>query len=351
MYSFVTLILTTLLLVGCSGKKIVETETKSTEVIVPQELVKTFEVQEYKSAESVTISKESEKKTNMKKEKKVSKKIEKKGIAGLNRRPVSDPLWVGETIWMDVSWLKTRAGEFQLEVLPFKSINGKKVYNIRGTARNADFFSFIYKAVDTVESFVDFDGWFPYKFTLVGDETRWKRNYIELYDHASKKQYVHVINQRVKTGEVDEEKGYKDLTPLSQDSISALYYVRTQNLEIGNVIKFPMTTNGRVWDTEIHVVNREEIDTKMGKMKAIKTKILTYFNGNLEQKGDAFMWFSDDARRYPLKFEAKVKIGWVAGTAKKIEPGTPPEQTTSTQTLESESMQIPVQTKVSSIHK
>lgn len=320
------------LLTSCSGKKVIEGEPKSTDVVVPQELVKTFEVQEYKSPESDIVPSESDKSMANKKTEK--KKAEKKKVAikkdkpVLIRRPTVDPLWVGETIWLDVSWLKTRAGEFQLEVLPFKSINEKKVYNVRGTARTADFFAFIYKAVDVVESFIDYDGWFPYKFTLVGDETRWKRNYIELYDHPNKKQYVHVINQKVKTGEVDEDKGYKEMAPLAQDSISAVYYVRTQNMENGKVIKFPMTANGRVWDTEVHVIGREEIDTKAGKMKAIKCKVMTYFKGNLEQKGDAFIWFSDDDRKFLLKFEAKVKIGWVAGVVKKIEPGTPPELTT-----------------------
>ncbi len=353
MKQFLLIILSASLIASCGGRKVKEGEQVSTEVVVPQELVKTFEVQEYKSPTSLDLP--TDKSETMKKEQK--KKVEKKKAKStkketvLNRRPLVEPAWVGETIWLDVSWLKTRAGEFQLEVLPYKSINDKKVYNFKGTARTADFFAFIYKAVDTVESFVDYEGWFPYKFTLNGDETRWKRNYIELYDHPNKKQYVHVINQKVKTGEVDEDKGYKELTPLAQDSISAVYYVRTQNLEIGKVIKFPMTANGRVWDTEVHVVEKEEIDTKAGRMKAIKTKVMTYFKGNLEQKGDAFLWFSDDDRKYLLKFEAKVKIGWVAGVVKKIEPGTPPEQTTSNFELAPEYTKSPSESKVSWLEK
>lgn len=346
MKQIISILIFSFLLVSCSGKKVIEGEQKSTEVVVPQELVKNFEVQEYKSPETVQISQELEKNMATKKADK-KKTASKKDSVALKRRPAIDPLWIGETIWLDVSWLKTRAGEFQLEVLPYKSINDKKVYNVRGTARTADFFAFIYKAVDVVESFIDYEGWFPYKFTLTGDETRWKRNYIELYDHPNKKQYVHVINQKVKTGEVDEDKGYKDMTPLAQDSISAVYYVRTQSMETGKIIKFPMTANGRVWDTEVHVVAREEIDTKAGKMKAIKCKVMTYFKGNLEQKGDAFIWFSDDDRKFLLKFEAKVKIGWVAGVVKKIEPGTPPDQTTSYSEPEQLYKNTPTETKVS----
>jgi hypothetical protein len=208
-------------------------------------------------------------------------------------------------------------------VLPFKVINGRKVYDLKGTARTSDLFSLIYKAEDWVESFVDFEGWFPYRFVLHGDETKHIRDNLELFDHAARKQYVHINDNRIQTNEVHEEKGLKDLTPFSQDSLSALYYVRTQKLEDGSTIHFPMTTNGNQWETTLTVMGREECNTKMGYMKSIKTKIETRFKGVLQQQGDAFIWFSDDAHRYPIRFEAKVKIGWVAGIAKKIEPGAP----------------------------
>ena len=82
-----------------------------------------------------------------------------------------------------------------------------------------------------------------------------------------------------------------------------------------------MTTNGSVWETSLVGVGREEISTKMGKLKVIKTKVETRFRGNMQQKGDSFIWYTDDERKYPVKFEAKVKIGYVTGTVTKIEPG------------------------------
>lgn len=337
--------------------------TKPVEMSIPPEIAKAFEVTELapsaqpqiaptslasKDAPNPTAKKKHERQKSKAPKKVAAKKNEGsqaaptgasaapstdgvQGIAGPgdmnfdipNRRPPKDPIWVGEKVWMDVTWLNTKAGEFEIEVLPFKTMNGRKVYDFRGTARTSELFSLVYKAEDWVESFVDYIGWFPYKFVLHGDETKHIRNNLELFDHGAKKQYVAVHDNRIQKNEVFEEKGFKDLTPLSQDSLSGIFYVRTLQFEVGKTLKFPMTTNGSQWETEVSVLGREEVSTKMGYLKAFKCKIETRFNGALTQQGDAFMWFSDDDRKFLIKFEAKVRIGWVAGVAKRIEPGAP----------------------------
>ena len=327
-------------LASCGGHSIVT--TKPIDIVIPPELAKAFEVSEMPAAPTEPLAlPEAEKPTRhpkKRKERNPKKKLEltsAKGPAGPeaiagpgstrfpipNRRPLLDPLVVGEKIWMDVTWLNTKAGEFELEVLPHKIMNGRKVYDLKGTARTSDLFSLVYKAEDWVESFVDYEGWFPYKFVLHGDETKHIRNNMELFDHGARKQFVAVYDNRIQKNEIVEEKGFKDLTPLSQDALSAIYFVRTLKFEEGKVLKFPMTTNGSQWETEVTVLGREEVSTKMGFLRAFKTKVETRFKGVLQQQGDTFMWFSDDEFKYLLRFEAKVKIGWVAGITRLIEPG------------------------------
>ncbi|MBI3544188.1 MAG: DUF3108 domain-containing protein [Deltaproteobacteria bacterium] len=323
--------------------------TKPVDMSIPPEIAKAFEVKELPavaaapaatgpSAKAEAPASKRKKKTR-KRHAKDDKKAEAEGVAGIagpgnmdfvipNRRPQNDPICVGEKLWMDVTWLNTKAGEFELEVLPHKVMNGRKVYDLKGTARTSELFSLVYKAEDFVESFVDFEGWFPYKFLLHGDETKHIRNNLELFDHGARKQYIATYDNRVQKGEIVEDKGFKDLTPLSQDSLSAIYYVRTLPFEIGKVLRFPMTTNGNQWETEVSVLGREEVSTKMGYMKAFKTKIETRFKGVLQQQGDAFMWFSDDERKYLLRFEAKVRIGSVVGVTRKIETGVSPDGST-----------------------
>ena len=344
------------LLSACGGKKL--TPQKTQEMVIPVDLAKAFEVKEFAPNQGVPKLEEAKKITTQGvNKKKNQKKKKKKGIApsipksltkekGVdqsqpvvktsdfkipNRRVSPDPVWVNEKVWMDVTWLNTKAGEFLLEVLPFKEINGRKVYHLKGSAKTTDLISMVYKAEDWIESFVDFEGWFPYKFTLHGDETKHIRNHLELFDHPAKKQYVHIQDYRIEKNETVEKKGFFDLSPLSQDALSALNYIRNFQLKEGEVYRFPMSTNGSQWETEIQVIAKEEVSTKMGYLKAFKTKVLTRFNGVLQQSGDTFIWFSEDYRHFPLRFEAKVKIGWVAGIAKKIESGIDPQTTQTSQ--------------------
>ncbi|MEW6057119.1 MAG: DUF3108 domain-containing protein [Bdellovibrionota bacterium] len=331
-------ILTGMVLGGCGGRQIAP--TKNVELNVPADLAKAFEVQELKP-NMVTQARAveapgGEKKAGKNKKKKAIQSASTKTVKGPSipdagsaasgfviplRRPLVDPLRVGEKVWMDVTWLGTKAGEFVLEVQPFKLMNGRKVYDIKGSARTSDLFALIYRAEDWVQTYVDYEGWFPYKFVLHGDESKHIRNHLELFDHSAKKQYVHILDNRIEKNEVHEKKGYQDLTPFSQDSLSALYYARTFDLQVGKTVRFPMTTGGNQREVELTVLAKEEVQTKIGYLKALKTKVQTRFNGVLQQKGDAFIWFSDDERKYPVRFEAKVRIGWVAGIAKKIEPG------------------------------
>lgn len=195
---------------GCGGRKIVSSEPK--ELVIPENLAKAFEVKELPKQVShtdasdgagsssklvgPTVKTGKTKRSASKASKSEASKSQgpqgvvgpaSRGFAIPSRRPVKDPLWVGEKIWMDVTWLSTKAGEFLLEVLPFKEIDGRKVYDLKGTARTSDLFSLVYRAEDWVQSFVDYEGWFPYKFVLHGDETKHVRNHLELFDHSAKK--------------------------------------------------------------------------------------------------------------------------------------------------------------------
>src|SRR5262249_6186650 len=133
--------------VNCSGRKVAP--TPAADLAVPPNLAKAFEVNEQSESEKKKDSKTSAKEAKKTKGSKQAKnktvipsfaegKLKQAEFVIPNRRPNMDPIWVGEKVWMDVTWLATKAGEFLLEVLPFKSINGRKVYDLKGSARTSD---------------------------------------------------------------------------------------------------------------------------------------------------------------------------------------------------------------------
>lgn len=234
------------------------------------------------------------------------------------RRPAQDPLWVGEKLVYDITYFGMVAGEFVMEILPHKLINNRKVYHARGSAESSSVFSLFYRLNDTLETFVDYDGIFSHRFHILLDESKQTRDSLELYD-SEKAQTYYWNRWNHKTKGYIETKDFFPIKPFPQDSFSALLYMRMQPLRTGDVFTFPVVSEGKTWDAVVTVEKREEIDTPMGRMKAIRLKPETKYQGILQKRGDSYMWLSDDDRHFLLRLEAKVKIGTVVGVLKKIE--------------------------------
>lgn len=245
-----------------------------------------------------------------------------------NRRLEKDPIWLSETQVFQITYFGVAAGEFTLKVLPHKVVNHRKVYHIRGNAVSSKLFSLFYKINDMVETFIDYEGMFSHRFHLTLDETKQTRDSLELYDSEKKQTFFwNRWNHKVK-GYI-EIKDYFSIQPFSQDTLSALYYLRTVPLPNGHIFTFPVVSEGKTWDAEVTVVRREMVNSPMGKVQAIVLKPETKYQGVLQKRGDSFLWLSDDDRHYLLRLEAKVRIGTVVAVLKSLEPGVPPPEESS----------------------
>lgn len=240
------------------------------------------------------------------------------------RRPETEPIWVGEKLVYSISYFGVSAGDFTLEVYPFKTVGNRKVYHLHGNAVSSAVFSLFYRLNDVVESFVDYEGLFSHRFHVVLDETKQKRDSLELND-SEKKQTYYWNRWHHKTNGYSETKEYKPIEPFSQDSMSALYYVRTLPLPTGSVVTFPVISEGKTFEAVCTVLRREPMDTPMGEVQAIVIRPEMKYQGILKKAGDSFLWLTDDSRRIPIRLEAKVKIGTVVAQLKKAELGISPD--------------------------
>jgi hypothetical protein len=241
-----------------------------------------------------------------------------------HRRPAREYFWVGEKLTYDITYFGMVAGDFTTEVLPLKVINNRKVYHARGTAKSSSVFSLFYKLNDSLETFFDYEGLFSHRFHILLDESKQSRDSLELYD-SEKAQTYYWNRWNHKTRGYTETKDFFPIRPFPQDSFSALFYLRTLPLKTGEVYTFPVVSEGKTWDAVVTVVGRGEMDTPVGRLKVIKLKPETKYQGILQKRGDSYLWLSDDDRRFLVRLEAKVKIGTVVGQLKKIEYGTRPE--------------------------
>ncbi|MCM2322265.1 MAG: DUF3108 domain-containing protein [Oligoflexia bacterium] len=317
---------------------------------LPQELQKKFEVKEAvvpavaasplpadPQAQLLGTSASSEKtmpavKKPMKKARKAkARKVEAEGkeltkeFSYPNRRPQKEPIWPGESLVYDVSYFGVSAGDFTMEVQPFKVINGRKAYHARGTAVSSSVFSIFYRLNDMVETFFDYEGLFSHRFHILLDETKQTRDSLELNDSEKSRTFYWNRWNRLQKGYV-EIKDYFPAPAFAQDSMSALYYLRSRDLQEGAVFSFPVISEGKNWEAIVTVLRRETINTPLGKMKTIVLKPDHKYQGILKKSGDSFIWLSDDDRKFLVRLEAKVRIGTVVASLKKINPGTAPAE-------------------------
>jgi hypothetical protein len=98
-----------------------------------------------------------------------------------------------------------------------------------------------------------------------------------------------------------------------QDIISAPYYARTQPLKAGESIRFPISDEGETYKLTVNVHPAEEVETPLGRFKAIKLEPLVFGEGRLIRKdGEMFVWVSDDERRVPVAARIKSGFGTLA---------------------------------------
>lgn len=240
-----------------------------------------------------------------------------------SRRPKKEAIWIGEKQVYGLSYFGVEAGDFTLEILPFKTVGDRKVYHARGKAVSSSVFSMFYRVNDMVETYVDFDGIFSHRFHIELDETKQTRNSLELNDSEKGQSFYWNRWNRKAKGYI-EIKEFKEIPRFPQDSLSALYFLRTQPLPPGAVLTFPVVSEGKWWEAVITVLRREILDTPMGKIPTVVLRPDTKYQGILQKKGESFIWLSDDDRRVLVRLEAKVRIGTVVAQLKKMEPGTEP---------------------------
>jgi hypothetical protein len=330
---------------GCAGKRIAPSSVGDGNSELPQEFAERFAVKETSSAKEAEpkkvtsavsepapqVGKQSPsarvKKTESSAKSVVATPTPSPSPTGAfewpKRRPEKDPLWIGERHTFEITYFGLAAGIVDVDILPFKEIQNRKVYHIKGRAQSSKVFTLIYRLDDTVETFVDYEGFFSHRFRLVLDEDMQTRDAIELNDSLKAQTYYWNRWNHKKRG-YTETKETKPIPPFSQDSLSALYYIRTLPLKVGEVYSFPIVSEGNFWEAQVTVVRKEQMNTPMGRINAIVLKPEPKYTGNLSRAGDSFIWVSDDDRRFILRFEAKVRIGTVVAALKSIQPGTAP---------------------------
>jgi hypothetical protein len=95
-----------------------------------------------------------------------------------------------------------------------------------------------------------------------------------------------------------------------QDVLTAIYFLRTQNLEVGKSFEVLLSDSGRVYHIPVNVAERKTIDTAVGRVKAIRVEPALFGDDALlHTRGQLSIWLTDDERHLPVRAQLKVEIG------------------------------------------
>ncbi|HEV7746164.1 MAG TPA: DUF3108 domain-containing protein [Pyrinomonadaceae bacterium] len=104
-----------------------------------------------------------------------------------------------------------------------------------------------------------------------------------------------------------------------QDVLSAIYYLRTQPLEVGKTFEVTVSDSGVVYHVPVQVVEKKQKKTALGRVEAFRVDPQVFgANGMLSGEGQFSIWITNDSRRIPVSARIKVKYGTFDITLRKL---------------------------------
>ncbi|GAK59186.1 hypothetical protein U27_06163 [Candidatus Vecturithrix granuli] len=205
------------------------------------------------------------------------------------------PFQVGERLKYSVGWGKVLdAGTATIEVEDIIDYEGHKVYRIVVEAKSNSVFSLFYRVRDTLESLVDVEGLFSRRYWTKQDEAYEKSE--RKYEFDQEKNIAHYKG-----------KDYYIRYGI-QDEVSAVFYVRTLDLQVGQPVYVDIFARGKNWQVKCEVLAIETIDVPAGKFETIIVEPELRFDGVMK-KGKVKVWLTNDAHRIPVQVRSKIAIG------------------------------------------
>ena len=169
--------------------------------------------------------------------------------------------------------------------------DGRMCYHLltRATSRLVFFF----KVNDWAETYTTHDKLLPLRFEKHVREGRYKKDLIATFDHEA--------GTSTWGGET------APMDPNCRDILSAFYYFRTMPLPpVGQKVSLCSNNNKKNYELVVKVLRREVIKVPAGEFRTVLIKPRLKFEGLFRQKGDIYIWLTDDIARIPVLVRSKV---------------------------------------------
>jgi hypothetical protein len=193
------------------------------------------------------------------------------------------------------------AGEATISVKDSKQqMFGRQVWHIVGEGKSKGAFNWFYKVRDRFESYVDKEALIPYLFVRRTREGNYRKDDDVYFFHDQKL----AVSRTAK----------KPVPENIQDFVSALFFMRTLNLEdfrADSSYHLNFFLDDSVYVSKILYRGTEEIKTSLGKIRCLKFAPMMATGEVFANAYPIEVWVTDDKNHLPVLVEAKVIVGSV----------------------------------------
>jgi hypothetical protein len=102
------------------------------------------------------------------------------------------------------------------------------------------------------------------------------------------------------------------------DSLSGIFYAASQRLTVGQDVRFPLADAMRTVTVTMKVEAHEEIKTPAGTFQTVRVQP-TAEEGIVKNRGNIWIWYTDDARHMPVQIRARLFWGTITFHLQSVE--------------------------------
>ena len=218
------------------------------------------------------------------------------------------PYGPGESLRFSIEYGLIKAGTAWLEVGPMEVYKGRPCYHLISRAESNSFMSKIYKVKDRIDSLIDAEGLYSWRYKKRQREGGYDRDYDILYEPS--------------TGRTRYADGQSfDARPYAKDGLAASYYVRHMPLEVGKDILIAHHSDRRSGDILVKVHRKETVKVPAGSFECYVIEPVMEDGGLFKSSGRLQIWVTADERRIPVLMKSKIPVGSVDAILQDMKTG------------------------------
>ncbi|RXP61387.1 DUF3108 domain-containing protein [Lutibacter sp. HS1-25] len=208
-------------------------------------------------------------------------------------------------------WLKYRmsysnflnAGFATLDVKQTRN-NGQEAFHVKGFGETTGVISWFFKVEDNYQTYFYKESLQPYRFIRKINEGGYTKNKEILFNSDANL-------ATVKNFKKNTQQDYK-ISNNIQDMLSALYYLRNQDLQhlsTGQSIELKLFFDEETYVFKLQYLGKEIIKTKFGSVNSLIFKPLVQAGRVFKEEESVTIWISDDKNKIPLRIKASLAVG------------------------------------------